>query len=355
MRSMAAMPSAHGSSARSAGRLSMARSKSSATPSTLRIRSSPASPSSRSRSSAVRRRKFANSARSRWRSGHVLVRPRDRLVALGAQQVDLGGQGGGGHVDLVDALIGAGLAGHRSPVGAGGFGHDRTQAYRWSISSFIRPDTKRTVPIACGIGHPRRPEHADDADAATRAPVRREDERHVRHLLGRVLVADVDANGARPGDAGDQVGEVGAVLEGGEDAAELLALRELRGRHHVEQAVAEQLLDRRGVELLQRAARRALRRDAAGRIAGSAASSDASTRSASAAVRPSSSWLRNAATRDSSSCSVGSSSEIRTCLSDAFAQHEDEAGHAVADRDEVEAPQVGGRGLGGRRRARRRA
>ena len=53
----------------SAGRVSMARSKSSASASTLRMRSSPARPSSRSRSSAVRRLKFVNSARSRWRAG----------------------------------------------------------------------------------------------------------------------------------------------------------------------------------------------------------------------------------------------------------------------------------------------
>ena len=50
-----------------------------------------------------------------------------------------------------------------------------------------------------------------------------------------------------------RLGEVGAVLERREHAAELLALGELGGGHHVEQAVAEQLLDRGGVELLERA------------------------------------------------------------------------------------------------------
>ena len=68
LRSMAAMPSNQGSSAIDAGRASMARSKSSARFRTLRMRSSAASPRSRSRSSAVRRLKLRNSARSRWRA-----------------------------------------------------------------------------------------------------------------------------------------------------------------------------------------------------------------------------------------------------------------------------------------------
>ena len=51
------------------------------------------------------------------------------------------------------------------------------------------------------------------------------------------------------GDAADELAEVGPVLEGAEDAAELLALGELGCLHDVEQAVAEDLLDRRGVVL----------------------------------------------------------------------------------------------------------
>ena len=45
------------------------------------------------------------------------------------------------------------------------------------------------------------------------------------------------------GDAADELAEVDPVLEGGEDAPELLALGELRRLHDVEQAVAEDLLD----------------------------------------------------------------------------------------------------------------
>ena len=53
------------------------------------------------------------------------------------------------------------------------------------------------------------------------------------------------------GDAADQLAEVGPVLEGREDAPELVALGELRRLHDVEQAVAEDLLDRRRVVLAQ--------------------------------------------------------------------------------------------------------
>ena len=51
------------------------------------------------------------------------------------------------------------------------------------------------------------------------------------------------------GDAADELAEVGPVLEGAEDAAELVALGELGRLHHVEQAVAEDLLDGRRVVL----------------------------------------------------------------------------------------------------------
>ena len=54
-----------------------------------------------------------------------------------------------------------------------------------------------------------------------------------------------------PGDAADQLAEVGPVLERREDLAELVALGELRGLHDVEQAVAEDLLDGGRVVLAQ--------------------------------------------------------------------------------------------------------
>ena len=56
---------------------------------------------------------------------------------------------------------------------------------------------------------------------------------------------------AGAGDAADELAEVGPVLEGGEDAPELVALGELRGLHDVEQAVAEDLLDGVRVVLAQ--------------------------------------------------------------------------------------------------------
>ena len=51
----------------------------------------------------------------------------------------------------------------------------------------------------------------------------------------------------RAGDAADELAEVGPVLEGVEDAPELVALGEFGRLHDVEQAVAEDLLDRLGV------------------------------------------------------------------------------------------------------------
>ena len=79
-----------------------------------------------------------------------------------------------------------------------------------------------------GVGHPGRPEDADDADRPARAPVRREDERDVAHLERLVLVADEDLDPPGARDAADELAEVGPVLEGGEDAPELVALGELR-------------------------------------------------------------------------------------------------------------------------------
>ena len=55
--------------------------------------------------------------------------------------------------------------------------------------------------------------------------------------------------GAR--DVVEELAQVLAVLQDGEDAAELLGRRELRLGHHVEEAVAEELLDRGAVELAE--------------------------------------------------------------------------------------------------------
>src|SRR5436190_20831522 len=76
---------------------------------------------------------------------------------------------------------------------------------------------------ACGT------QNADHADRAAGLAVRGEDQRHVTHLLGRVLGADEDLDGARATapDAVEQLAEIGAVLERGEDAPELGAPLEL--------------------------------------------------------------------------------------------------------------------------------
>ena len=52
------------------------------------------------------------------------------------------------------------------------------------------------------------------------------------------------------GDVADELAEVGPVLERREDPPQLVALGELGGVHDVEQAVAEDLLDRLGVVVL---------------------------------------------------------------------------------------------------------
>src|SRR5215213_1153733 len=98
-------------------------------------------------------------------------------------------------------------------------------------------------PNGLGIGKPGRPEHPDDADSAIHAPVRCEDECHLAHVRRLVLVTDEDLDDARFGNAADEATEVRPVLERGEDAAQLLAVSELGRAHHIEEAVAEDLLD----------------------------------------------------------------------------------------------------------------
>jgi len=80
-------------------------------------------------------------------------------------------------------------------------------------------------------------------------PYAGQDERDVAHVERLVLVSDEDLDLASPGDAADELAEVGPVLESREDAPELVALRELGRLHDVEQAVAEDLLDGRRVVL----------------------------------------------------------------------------------------------------------
>ena len=299
LRSMAAMPSTQASPASGSGRVSMARSKSSATLSTLAMRSSPARPCSRSRSSVCG---GCSSGTPRARAG---APPRySSALAIAASRSAVSAS-----ISAASAAGETSSSSMRSSArvlrgwwrGAGP--RRRGQAYRWSISSFMRPDTKRTVPMAWGYAMRVGPEHADHADAAARPAVRGEDERDVAHLLGRVLGADEDPHSAGAGDAADELAEVGAVLERREDAAQLLAVGELRRGHDVEQAVAEHLLDRRGVELVQRPDDALA--DAAGRASalGSARVERREAVAASRAVRPSRSSFRRPATAVRSSWS----------------------------------------------------
>src|SRR6476646_3895601 len=234
LRSMAAMPSNQGSSATDAGRASMARSKSSATAKTLRIRSSPASPSSRIRSSLVRRLKFWNSARSRWRADRY-----SSVVRIASSR------------SVVRASIWPSRAvGEMSISSARSSARVRGRSGIQVIHQFVHEaghETDRADGL--GIGHPGRPQDTDDADRPSGPAIRCEDERDVTHLEGLVLVTDEDLDAARAGDAADELAQVGTVLESVEDAAELVALGELGCFHHVEQAVAEDLLDRLGVVL----------------------------------------------------------------------------------------------------------
>ena len=158
---------------------------------------------------------------------------------------------------------------------------------------------------------------------------------------------------ARPGDAPDELAEVGPVLEGREDLAELVALGELRGLHDVEQAVAEDLLDRRRVVLAQDPDDALA--DAAGRCARSGSSA--------AQPRQAASARRRGALGESLVEQAGDAVERRLVdavglvegdgrlLDRALAQDEDEARHPLVDRDEVDPPDVGGVGLGRRREA----
>ena len=69
------------------------------------MRSSPARPRSRIRSSLVRRLKFWNSARSRWRASRYSSAVGARRVALGGQRLDLGEQSAVGEMSISSAAL----------------------------------------------------------------------------------------------------------------------------------------------------------------------------------------------------------------------------------------------------------
>src|SRR3954447_5951180 len=228
-RSMAAMPSNHGSAATESGRASMARSKSSASVSTFRMRSSPARPRSRIRSSVVRRLKFWNSARSRWSAARYSS-PVCTAASRSAANASIWATSAVGETSISSARSCARVLGRSGIEMVHQFIHEAGHEPH-------RAD-------GLGVGHTRRPEDADDADRAARSPVRGKHERDVAHVDRLVLVADEDLDPAGAGDAADELAEIDPILESAEDAPELLALGELRRLHHVEQAIAVDLLDR---------------------------------------------------------------------------------------------------------------
>ena len=106
---MAAMPSTHASSAGSSGRVSIARSKSSAMASTLRIRLSFASPAlglPLLGAAALEVHELGAFALERR---EVFVGLDAGLVALGVRGLEIRGQGRGRRIELLDALLSAGL------------------------------------------------------------------------------------------------------------------------------------------------------------------------------------------------------------------------------------------------------
>ena len=157
---------------------------------------------------------------------------------------------------------------------------------------------------------------------------------------------------AGPGDVLHQLAEVLAVLEGGEDPAQLLGRGELGLGHHVEEAVAEELLHGRRVEVAEEVqgplarsphegedrvvGRRVLEpAQALGEIGGWQ-SPDAG------AVEPVGRFVQLA---------VGDARVDRQegLLHGTLVEHHDEAGHPLADPDELDPADPGGAGLGRRR------
>src|SRR5262245_14721830 len=202
----------------------MARSKSSASARTLRIRSSPASPSICSRSSAVRRRKFVNSARSRWSparysSARVLaaasspcspsMSARSFVGETSSSSIrswervlwTWGAPGAPGDAGLP---LEPGTGGRRKARGSG-----MEMLHQLIEKGGDEPDGADRL----GIGHARRAEDAHHADGVAGLSVRGEDQGHVTHLFGCILRPDEDIDRPGPGDPLEQLAEVGAVLE----------------------------------------------------------------------------------------------------------------------------------------------
>ena len=170
------------------------------------------------------------------------------------------------------------------------------------------------------------------------------------HLERRVLATDEDLDPARAGDAADQLAEVGPVLEGGEDPPELVALGELGRLHDVEQAVAEDLLDRRPRRTRGGSGRSARRPAARGLRRGPRRRARPSRLSARVAVMSIRRSLRSAATALSVGWSIGSSSSrvTRACLIAPSRRTRIRLAIRSLTADEVDPPDMGGARLGRR-------
>ena len=167
------------------------------------------------------------------------------------------------------------------------------------------------------------------------------------HLGPRVLRADQDVDGAGPRDAPHELAQVGAVLERREDLAELVAVGELRGLHDVQEAVAEDLLDRGGVvfvedahDPLADAPREALDRVVLGQ------SGEDRRRAAARRVGQPLVEQTGDAVEGRLIDRFGLVQAHDRLLDAALAEHEDQARHPLVDRDQVDAPDVRGARLG---------
>ena len=152
----------------------------------------------------------------------------------------------------------------------------------------------------------------------------------------------------------DEPAEVGPVLERREDPPKLVALGELRRLHHVEQPVAEDLLDRRGVELAERpddplADLPGERGGRVGLVVPCQPGCDPRPRSGRRCARS------TGRPRAVSVVLVGGRVERdEDLLEGALAQDEDEARESVVDHDEIDPADAGRRGSWPASRCRRR-
>src|SRR5215218_1668955 len=236
----------------------------------------------------------------------VLVRLGGGLVAGGLHLVELGDERARRDVELLDALLGAGLACHRSP-GLGG------HAYRWSISSFINPLTNRTVPIACGYAmrvgprtpttptaRPGRPYGASTSETSAISSAGFSEPMNTRTVSEPATPSMSWARYTRFSSAAKTRRSFSLWANSG--AAITLSRPSLNSSSIASPSNSCRLLTIRSPTRLWRATVRSL------------VSRRARTRSASSAVRPASRSLRNAATALSSAWSVGSSSVTSTCF-----------------------------------------